>query len=112
LILIWRRRKDFGTLDFLVFRLALLCGKYESNAVALRLALGITDRAIEAYDVLLALLETELSLDESNSNSVENRAAAETVAKQLLTHLDSYQSTDVLLSPWQNHVYSSPISEK
>jgi hypothetical protein len=92
-------------------RLALLCGKYESNAVALRLALGITDRAIEAYDVLLALLETELSLDESNSNSVENRAAAETVAKQLLTHLDSYQSTDVLLSPWQNHVYSSPISE-
>lgn len=76
------------------------------------MALGITDRAIEAYDVLLALLETELSLDESNSNSVENRAAAETVAKQLLTHLDSYQSTDVLLSPWQNHVYSSPISEK
>ncbi|RZB73488.1 colorectal mutant cancer protein, partial [Asbolus verrucosus] len=92
-------------------RLALLCGKYESNAIALRLALGITDRAIEAYDVLLALLETELSLDESNSNSVQNRTAAETVAKQLLTHLDSYQSTDILLSPWQNHVYTSPISE-
>lgn len=44
----------------------MLCGKYESNAVALRLALGITDRAIEAYDVLLALLETELALNESN----------------------------------------------
>lgn len=44
----------------------MLCGKYESNAIALRLALGITDRAIEAYDVLLALLETELSLSESN----------------------------------------------
>ncbi|XP_008201557.1 colorectal mutant cancer protein isoform X3 [Tribolium castaneum] len=92
-------------------RLALLCGKYESNAIALRLALGITDRAIEAYDVLLALLETELSLDENDSTSVENRSAAETVAKQLLTHLDSYQNTDVLLSPWQNHVYSSPVSE-
>lgn len=46
-------------------RLALLCGKYESNAVALRLALGICDRAIEAYDVLLALLETELALSDN-----------------------------------------------
>lgn len=44
----------------------MLCGQYESNAVALRLALGITDRAIEAYDVLLALLETELALNKSN----------------------------------------------
>lgn len=42
----------------------MLCGKYESNAVALRLALGVCDRAIEAYDVLLALLETELALNE------------------------------------------------
>lgn len=48
-----------------LFRLALLCGKYESNAIALRLALGICDRAIESYDVLLALLETELALKES-----------------------------------------------
>ncbi|KAK9745908.1 PDZ domain of MCC-2 bdg protein for Usher syndrome [Popillia japonica] len=92
-------------------RLALLCGKYESNAVALRLALGVCDRAIEAYDVLLALLETELSLSESNPESLENRAAAETVAKQLLAHLDSFQNTDVLLSPWQNHMYNSPTSE-
>lgn len=90
----------------------MLCGKYESNAIALRLALGLTDRAIEAYDVLLALLETELSLEETNLNSVQNRTAAETIAKQLLNHLDSNQSTDVLLSPWQNHVYSSPISER
>ncbi|XP_049820358.1 colorectal mutant cancer protein isoform X2 [Aethina tumida] len=92
-------------------RLALLCGKYESNAIALRLALGVTDRAIEAYDVLLALLETEVSLNRDNPDSQQNRTAAETVAKQLLTHLDSYQSTDVLLSPWQNHVYNSPTSE-
>ncbi|XP_050302509.1 colorectal mutant cancer protein isoform X2 [Anthonomus grandis grandis] len=90
-------------------RLALLCGKYESNAIALRLALGITDRTIESYDVLLALLETELSINEENPVSVQNRTAAETVAKQLLSHLDSHQNSDVLLSPWQNHVYSSPI---
>lgn len=92
-------------------RLALLCGKYESNAIALRLALGVTDRAIEAYDVLLALLETELSLNTDDPDSVQNRSAAETVAKQLLHHLDSYQSTDVLLSPWQNHVYNSTSFE-
>ncbi|XP_048525790.1 colorectal mutant cancer protein isoform X2 [Dendroctonus ponderosae] len=90
-------------------RLALLCGKYESNAIALRLALGITDRTIEAYDVLLALLETELSLSEDNSTTIENRTAAETVAKQLLSHLDHHLNSDVLLSPWQNHVYSTPI---
>ncbi|KAK9884471.1 hypothetical protein WA026_007314 [Henosepilachna vigintioctopunctata] len=91
-------------------RLALLCGKYESNAVALRLALGVTDRAIEAYDVLLALLETELALNEENAESIQNRSAAETVAKQLLTYLDSYEiSSDMLLSPWQNHVYDSKL---
>lgn len=90
-------------------RLALLCGKYESNAIALRLALGITDRTIEAYDVLLALLETELSLIEENPDTVQNRTAAETVARQLLSHLDTHQSSDVLLSPWQNHVYSTPL---
>ncbi|XP_066248509.1 colorectal mutant cancer protein isoform X1 [Euwallacea similis] len=90
-------------------RLALLCGKYESNAIALRLALGVTDRTIEAYDVLLALLETELSLSEENPLTLENRTAAETVAKQLLAHLDHHQNSDVMLSPWQNHVYSAPI---
>jgi hypothetical protein len=38
--------------------LYLLCGKYESNAVALQQALNCSDRAIEAYDVMLALLES------------------------------------------------------
>ncbi|CAH1114464.1 unnamed protein product [Psylliodes chrysocephalus] len=88
-------------------RLALLCGKYESNAIALQLALGISDRIIEAYDVLLALLETELSLKEDDSETLQNRSEAEAVAKQLLHHLDSFHSTDILLSPWQNHSYNS-----
>lgn len=111
-------------------RLALLCGKYESNALALRLALGVTDRTIEAYDVLLALLETELALDDdkpgllySKSSSLyaillvdvtesrENREASESIAKQLLAHLSSHQSSDILQSPWQNHVFNSPTSE-
>jgi hypothetical protein len=39
--------------------LYLLCGKYESNAIALSQALEICDREIEAYDVMLALLESK-----------------------------------------------------
>lgn len=40
-------------------KLYLLCGKYESNAVALQQALNCNDRSIEAYDCLLALLESK-----------------------------------------------------
>lgn len=39
--------------------LYLLCGKYESNAIALQSAVNCSDRAIEAYDVMLALLESK-----------------------------------------------------
>ncbi|KAF5272296.1 hypothetical protein FQR65_LT04953 [Abscondita terminalis] len=92
-------------------RLALLCGKYESNAIALRLALGVMDRAVEAYDVLLALLETELALSSDSEETLKNRIAAESIAKQLLQHLDMYQDTDVLLSPWQNRIFNSPTND-
>lgn len=40
-------------------KLYLLCGKYESNAIALHQALNYCDRTIEGYDVLLALLESK-----------------------------------------------------
>ncbi|CAH1971741.1 unnamed protein product [Acanthoscelides obtectus] len=92
-------------------KLTLLCGKYESNAIALRLALGISDRTIQAYDVLLALLETELSLKENKPDNLENRMAAETVAKQLLHNLDSCQETDLLFSMWQGHVCNTTLSD-
>lgn len=41
--------------------LILSLGKYESNCTALWLYLEYSDTAIEAYDVLLALLESELA---------------------------------------------------
>ncbi|CAL8130708.1 unnamed protein product [Orchesella dallaii] len=41
-------------------RLTVLMGKYESNNVALQLAVGYSDHTIEAYDILVALLESEL----------------------------------------------------
>ena len=43
-------------------RLAVLLGKYESNCMALRLALERADRVSEAFEVLVALVESEMSL--------------------------------------------------
>lgn len=47
-------------------RLTVLLGKYESNNMAVQLALNFADQAQEAYDVLVALLESELSMLLSN----------------------------------------------
>ncbi|KAJ7417684.1 Colorectal mutant cancer protein [Willisornis vidua] len=43
-------------------RMSMLVGKYESNATALRLALQYSEQCIEAYELLLALAESEQSL--------------------------------------------------
>jgi len=40
-------------------RLTVLIGKYESNNTALQLAMSYSDQALEAYDVLVALLDSE-----------------------------------------------------
>ena len=40
------------------FRLSLACAQCSAEAGALRVALTAADRAVEAYDVLLALAET------------------------------------------------------
>ncbi|KAK3921926.1 Colorectal mutant cancer protein [Frankliniella fusca] len=69
-------------------KLYLLVGKYESNAIALRLALGYADRATAAYDCLVALLESELALilkgASAGKDSIEDRRAAERAAWSLL----------------------------
>lgn len=125
-------------------RICLLLGKYESNATALRLALGFSDRAIEAYDVLVALLESELGLllancraagigkhnsakdetlkdDEIEVHEVatilrranENRKAAETVARHLVTRLDTTMASNAINisnSPWDEYSHTSTSS--
>lgn len=40
----------------------MLVGKYESNATALALALGYSDQALEACQVLVALLDSEIGV--------------------------------------------------
>ncbi|CAK9807668.1 Colorectal mutant cancer protein [Anthophora quadrimaculata] len=92
-------------------RLSLLVGKYESNATALRLALSYTDRAIEAYDVLVALLESEIALStERNSITIDNRRAAEHVAYHVLTKLET-ECMNTLNSPWADSIVLSDESE-
>ncbi|XP_068237666.1 colorectal mutant cancer protein [Palaemon carinicauda] len=43
-------------------RLSILMGKYESNSVALQLAVTNLDQTIESYEVFVALLESEIGL--------------------------------------------------
>lgn len=83
--------------------LYILCSKYESNAIALNQALNLSDRTIEAYDVMLALLESKLAILENAESAIENRKAAESVAKRLMVRLES--DTNILgnsLGPWQD----------
>ncbi|KAK0159334.1 hypothetical protein PV328_010221 [Microctonus aethiopoides] len=93
-------------------RLSLLVGKYESNATALRLALSYSDRAIEAYDVLVALLETEIALStERNSVTLDNRKTAESVAHHVLKKLDNVKDCMSLGAPWEDSIIFSDDPE-
>lgn len=102
-------------------RLYLLCGKYESNAMALHQALCCSDRAVEAYDVMLALLESRIDILEAASKdtdtddsgnlscnpSLEIRRAAEEVAQHLLARLDNNEKHNWLgnsLGPWNEPI--------
>ncbi|KAL4683465.1 hypothetical protein H8959_021159 [Pygathrix nigripes] len=92
-------------------RMSMLVGKYESNATALRLALQYSEQCIEAYELLLALAESEQSLilgqfraagvgsspgDQSGDENITQmlkrahdcRKTAENAAKALLMKLD------------------------
>lgn len=81
----------------------ILCGKYESNAIALNQALNLSDRTIEAYDVMLALLESKLAILEQTESAIENRKAAESVAKRLMVRLVNDKNIQGnSLGPWQD----------
>lgn len=84
-----------------------MVGKYESNATALRLALSYSDRAIEAYDVLVALLESEIGLStERSSVTIDNRRTAENVAYHVLNRLEN-DCTNTLGAPWEDSMVLS-----
>ena len=106
-------------------RLSVLIGKYESNNTALQLAVNYSDQAIEAYDVLLALLESELGVVLANSRVLgatsghrtiaqnqeelthftqrtkNSRKIAENVAKHLLQKFDRNYTSTTASNPWE-----------
>ncbi|KAJ8287213.1 hypothetical protein GJAV_G00048960 [Gymnothorax javanicus] len=112
-------------------RMSMLVGKYESNATALRLALQYSEQCVEAYELLLALAESEQSLvlgqfraaggwglwvsdpggDESITQILkrahDSRKTAENAAKDLLTRLDgscgaAFTVTGCSVQPWES----------
>lgn len=103
-----------------IFRLSLLMGKYESNAIALKLALNCSDQALQVSESLVCLLETELGLvmttcrgsTLSHSNidtedsryfrkAAENRKKAERMAKEVLDSLQD-STHGVTHSEWNS----------
>lgn len=108
-------------------RLSVLLGKHESNQTALQLALACSDRALEAFDALLALADTasrappttgyrgvtNAALDEEEEalhRVQEERRLAEGLARQVLHRLDRHcggalAATSpgcVAASPWED----------
>ncbi|KAK3527309.1 hypothetical protein QTP86_020238 [Hemibagrus guttatus] len=110
-------------------RMSMLMGKYESNTTALRLALHYSEQCIEAYELLLALTDTEHGLvlgqykvarvnivgDQDSEESVfhllkqahDYRKTAETAAKDLLVRLDGscggiFTVTGCSVQPWES----------
>ncbi|XP_049884124.1 uncharacterized protein LOC126379418 [Pectinophora gossypiella] len=85
-------------------RLSCACAVQESSCVALCCALRAADRALEVYDVLLALAET-------TPGDSEERLAAERVARQLLSRLEAEAPAlgEPLLSPgpWLQHTQAA-----
>ncbi|XP_063820207.1 colorectal mutant cancer protein isoform X1 [Pseudophryne corroboree] len=110
-------------------RMSMLVGKYESNATALRLALQYSEQCIEAYELLLALAESEQSLilgqfraagvgslaeqsgDENITQMLKRahdcRKTAENAAKALLMKMDgscggAFAVTGCNVQPWES----------
>ncbi|KAG8290849.1 hypothetical protein J6590_074099 [Homalodisca vitripennis] len=65
-------------------RLCLLVGKYESNVTALRLALTSCDRAIEAYDLLVSLLDAHTNNEKCAEADELRQLIAELKAERAL----------------------------
>ncbi|XP_051875502.1 colorectal mutant cancer protein isoform X2 [Pristis pectinata] len=121
-------------------RMSMLVGKYESNSTALRLALQYSEQCIEAYELLLALAESEQGLilgqfkaagvgsvgdqkGEENKTMMLKRAhdcrkTAENAAKALLMKLDgscggACTVTGCNIQPWESlssHSHTSTTS--
>uniref|UniRef100_A0A1B6E8N5 EF-hand domain-containing protein n=1 Tax=Clastoptera arizonana TaxID=38151 RepID=A0A1B6E8N5_9HEMI len=90
-------------------RLSLLVGKYESNVTALRLALGSCDKALEVYDSLVSLLESNRSQFKELDKNCEE-AELRKLLKDLKAERDCVQNTTVELESQVEPLPSHPVS--
>ena len=65
-----------------------LLPRYESNNTALQICLTYCDHMVESYDVLVALMETEVLDEALTCVRTSNRKSAESVARHLLSRLE------------------------
>ncbi|XP_047522179.1 uncharacterized protein LOC125061086 [Pieris napi] len=89
-------------------RLSCACAMHESSSVVLCSALKAADRALETYDVLLALAETQ------NDTDSPERSAAEGVARRLLRRLESgpvWGQAMLSPGPWHDHQQNNSTEE-
>merc|ERR1719266_359316 len=74
-------------------KLSIHLARHEANGTARQLALAYADQAIEAYDVLVALLETEVAISNKDDFDLKraaqaNRRSALSVARHLIGRYD------------------------
>jgi len=80
-------------------KLSIHLARHEANGTARQLALAYADQAIEAYDVLVALLETEVAISNKDDFDLKraaqaNRRSALSVARHLIGRYDKTFRTD------------------
>ncbi|XP_022246747.1 colorectal mutant cancer protein-like isoform X2 [Limulus polyphemus] len=113
-------------------RMSVLLGKYESNNTALQLAISCSEQTMEAFEVLLALIETEQGLllancraaglgalvkglSDGNEGEVtallkrasDNRRSAENVARNFIQKVDrsygvAFGASGFNITPWED----------
>lgn len=73
-------------------KLSMYLARQESNGTAMQLALAYAEQTIEAYDVLVALLETEIAMGNKDDFDLKragaNRRSALSVARHLIGRYD------------------------
>ena len=85
-------------------KLSIQLARHESNATAMQLTLAYADQAVEAYDVLVALLETEVALAHDSDDHVkaqDNRRSALSVARHLICRYDKTFPSDTHVGSWE-----------
>ena len=84
-------------------RLSVLIGKYESNNTALQLAISYSDQALEAYDVMVTLLDSEQGVLLANCRAAGLGSNIGKLDENVLLERIKYSS--IKLIPYQGYKF-------